>query len=92
MFLFRQNCHRATEGFNHVLSSLAERAHRQHEAGQRRWQEVRETGAAVRDSARRAAGVARAHSTLRAEGAPAPVAQQTPPPTGEAAAQEEGES
>ncbi len=52
---FRGNCQRATDGFNHVLSRLAEHEHRPHQMMER-----------VREGARRAAGVARAHSTLHA--------------------------
>ena len=56
---FKQNCQRATEGFNFVLERLYSRQNYLNE----RWREMRERGC---ETAKYAAGIAKAHSTLHA--------------------------
>ena len=63
---FKQNCQRATDGFNHVLVRLHSQQQHLSEIRARKWQEVKETGAAIRVTAKHAAEVAKCHSQVHA--------------------------
>ena len=56
---FKQNCHRATEGFNYVLQRFHTQQHYLNEVRARKWREMRE-------KAKTAADLAKAHSTVHA--------------------------
>jgi len=66
---FKQNCQRATDGFNHVLHRLHSQQQHLSEMRARKWQEMKDTGVAIRSTAKHAAEVAKAHSQVHAASA-----------------------
>ena len=64
---FKQNCGRATAGFNHVLQHLQSRQQHLSEIRAKKWQEVKDRGEFLRETAIHAAEVAKAHSQVHAE-------------------------
>lgn len=63
---FKQNCLKATEGFNYVLQHLHSQQYYLKEVRQRKWQEMKQRGETLRDTAMMAAEKAKAHSTVNA--------------------------
>ncbi|XP_059080869.1 PRELI domain-containing protein 1, mitochondrial-like [Tigriopus californicus] len=64
---FKQNCTRATDGFNHVLAHFHHQQHYINEMRVKKWNEMKHKGEVLRANARHAAEVAKAHSVVRAE-------------------------
>eukprot|EP00095_Tigriopus_kingsejongensis_P007935 maker-scaffold169_size292178-snap-gene-1.31 protein:Tk07935 transcript:maker-scaffold169_size292178-snap-gene-1.31-mRNA-1 annotation:"preli-like" len=69
---FKQNCQRATQGFNHVLTHLQTQQHHINEMRLKKWNEMKQKGEVLRFSARQAAEVAKAHSIVHAQGEESP--------------------
>jgi len=63
---FKDNCRKATDGFNHVLHQLSAQQAYISEVRQRKWQEMKSKSENLRESAKLAADRAKAHTTLSA--------------------------
>lgn len=64
---FKQNCHRATHGFNHVLEELSSRQVYLNQVGHRKWSEMMTKGEEFKDRAKFAAEMAKKHSRIQAK-------------------------
>lgn len=64
---FKQNCTKATEGFNFVLAQLQSQQHFLNKVGLKKWQEMKERSEFFKETAKQAAAMAKAHSTLHAD-------------------------
>ncbi len=63
---FKNNCVRATEGFNHVLHHFQQQQQYLKEVRSRKWQEMKTKGENIRDSAKMAAEKVSSHSKVHA--------------------------
>ena len=63
---FKDNCRKATDGFNHVLHQLSAQQAYISEVRYRKWQEMKSKSETLRETAKMAADRAKAHTTLSA--------------------------
>lgn len=69
---FKKNCHRATEGFNHVLTQVQNQQAYLKDVRDRNWQAMKNRGELLKeqakDSAKHAASMAKVATSLKADG------------------------
>lgn len=65
---FKKNCHRATDGFNYVLTQFQNQQAYLKDVRDRNWQAMKSRGELLKDGAKHAANLAKATTTVKADG------------------------